>query len=386
MVQNILYIHHTSKISGAEMSLFNLLINLAKDQFKSIVICPSLGPYVDKLKQHGIRVKIFRIRRLKRSLNPLFYILSLFSLISFTIKLIGFIKRERISLVHANSFIAGIYGSPGARLTNIPIIWHIRDIIRPRWVSRFLTFVAGKLASQIIVVSNATGAEFTQRGKKLDKTVTIYNGIDLDEFNPNISGIKIKKEFGLNCRTPIIGILGQLAPGKGHKVFIKAARKILKYFPTAKFLIVGDIVYHHEKRYRRKLKEMVANLSLTNNIVFTGFRNDVPEIMSSLDVLVHTSIMPDSLPRVLLEAMALGKPIVATNVGGVPEIIEDGKTGILVSPDNADAVAEAVVTLLQDKERAKQMGLAGRQRVEQNFSIEKHIERVQGLYTELLIE
>ena len=131
---------------------------------------------------------------------------------------------------------------------------------------------------------------------------------------------------------------------------------------------------------------MVANLNLKNNIIFTDFRNDVPEIMSSLDVLVHTSIMSDPLPRVLLEAMALGKSIVATRVGGVPEIIEDGNTGILVSPHNADAVAEAVVTLLRDKERAKEMGLAGRQRVEQNFSIQKHVERVQELYIDWMIK
>ncbi len=156
--------------------------------------------------------------------------------------------------------------------------------------------------------------------------------------------------------------------------------------PEARFLIVGDVIYQTEghETYKKDLKVLCSDLGLQEKVIFTGFRDDIPDIIAALDVVLHTSSQPEPFGRVLIEAMAMGKPVVATNLGGVPEVVKDGETGLLVPPKEPDALAEASIKLLKDKQFASWLGANGLKHVRANFDAHSHVERIEALYERLL--
>jgi glycosyltransferase involved in cell wall biosynthesis len=177
--------------------------------------------------------------------------------------------------------------------------------------------------------------------------------------------------------SPLVGIVGGLIPWKGHCYFLEAAFLISRKFSEVKFLVVGEDFVGG--RYRRQLEDLSFKLGLSDKVVFTGFRQDIPEILGSLEILVLTSLK-EPFGRVLIEAMACAKPVVATNAGGVPEIVREGETGLLVPMRDPEALARSIKLLLNNKEKAKEMGEKGRRRVEENFTIEAHVKKVESLY------
>ena len=176
-------------------------------------------------------------------------------------------------------------------------------------------------------------------------------------------------------------MVSRLANWKGHKYFLEAAALVKRIAPDAKFLITGGPMYYN-KNYKRELIKYAEGLGLNHNVIFSGIRKDIPEIMSTLDIFVLPSIN-EPFGRAILEAMACGKPVIATNGGGIPEIVKNDETGVLVPLKDADKLAQAIIVLLEDKERAKKMGLAGRKRVERYFSLEKMVEKIETLYDQL---
>jgi glycosyltransferase involved in cell wall biosynthesis len=177
-------------------------------------------------------------------------------------------------------------------------------------------------------------------------------------------------------------MVGNINPIKGHKYFLKAAAIIKQKHPDSKFLVVGPKLPNRES-YFESLQILCDELGLTEYVIFTGGRQDIPIIMAALDVLVLSSLS-EACPMVVLEAMATGKPVVAARVGGVPEEIVDGQTGILVPPEDAEAIAEAVLYLLKHPRQAKEMGVKGRERIIQHFSLEKSVEQHKDLYLRVL--
>ncbi len=223
--------------------------------------------------------------------------------------------------------------------------WHVRVIDSAGIIDRLFV----PLTTKVIVVSDAVGTRFNWSKRKLDKVITVYNGVDLEEFNVGAKGNKIREEFALDPGIPLVGIVGRLDAWKGHEYFLEAAAQVMEEIPEAKFLIVGEDIDQNKKQ-ETKLRNLAEKLRLTNNIIFTGQRNDIPEIMSSLDILVLSSLK-EHFGRVIIEAMGCGKPVIATNAGGVPEIVKDGYTGILVPPRDSDALARAIIDLSKDKKK-----------------------------------
>jgi len=251
------------------------------------------------------------------------------------------------------------------------LIYVVLDRFSERFVDKF------------IVVSKSLEQALIQKHKiRPDKVVLIYNGIEVDEYKPNVEEFRsqeseVRREFALARDVPVIGAIGRLVWQKGFEYLIEAVPDVLRTYPDARFLIVGDGLL------RERLEALSEELRVRDNVIFAGFRSDIKEILCAVDLLVIPSLL-EGFPMITLEAMAMAKPIVATNIDGITEQITDGVNGILVPPKDPPALAKAVLRVLNDKELARSMGLAARKKVEQEFSVEKMIAETEKVYLSLL--
>jgi glycosyltransferase involved in cell wall biosynthesis len=256
------------------------------------------------------------------------------------------------------------------------VIWHVRITDKDRVIDRILE----PFAIKIITNSKAAAQRFSWV-KNQSKIVTIYNGLDLKTFDEKKDVTKIKKELSIENKDIVIGTVAKLQPKKGIHILLNAAAPIIKKFPSIKFLIVGDDA-DTAGAYLKQLKSLVHQLNITEHIIFSGYRDDIPQIMEVIDIFLFPSFS-ESFGRSLLEAMAASKPIIASNVGGIPEVVVDGETGMLIPPGNSTELAAAISYLLKNNNLRKKMGTKGRKRVEELFTMEKNVKSIEKLYIEL---
>ncbi len=212
------------------------------------------------------------------------------------------------------------------------------------------------------------------------KVYTLWNAIDTQKYNPDLySKNEIRRSLGMDENTSVIGLVGRIAKMKGHKEFIYAAKKILDETDLkVHFIIVGD-AGNEENGYSNEVYKLVEELELQSHITFTGWMDNIPRIMAAIDIIAFPS-HKESFGNILLEAMAMKVPVVASNSGAVPEIILDGKTGLLVPPKNADMLAKKLMELLQNKSLRVKLGIEGRKRIEQHFLINSYIDELENYY------
>ena len=234
----------------------------------------------------------------------------------------------------------------------------------------FLDPVLTMLATRIVVNSAAVAKRFGNSGK----VGVIHNGVDLKKFNPEVDGERIREELAICEKEQIVTIVGRLDEWKGHRFFLEAARYVLDQLQTVRFLVVGDGVL------RSELETLCEKLGIAKDVVFCGHREDISEVLAVSNVLVSPS-RAESFGRVIIEAMA--KPVVGTRAGGVPEIVVDGLSGILVEPEKSEEMAQAILLLLRDSRQAREMGVAGFNRVKECFSLEKHVCEIEEIYESL---
>lgn len=217
----------------------------------------------------------------------------------------------------------------------------------------------------------------------VSRVVTLFDGVDLDRFDPSrVDPKAARRELGIGERDFVIGMVGRISPGKGHEEFLEAASIIHSSLPEIKFLVVGEPSYGEED-YGKRILENAKPLASQGVVTFRGFRADIPNVMAALDVLAFPS-HAEAFGDVLIEAMAMRLPVVSTNCDGVLDIVIDGETGIQVPPRGARALANALMLLIQDNERRRLFGEAGRQRVEKLFDLRLRTEKMEGLYARVL--
>ena len=231
---------------------------------------------------------------------------------------------------------------------------------------------------QFIVVSeNLRETLIRDHGIPLDKIIKIYNGIELDLYQHHIeSRVKIRNELCVGNEELLVDTVGRLVYQKGFEFLLKSVPKVLKSFPKTKFFLVGD------GPLKMKLENLARELGIMECCILSGFRDNIPEVLSSLDVFVLPSIM-EGHPIAILEAMAMAKPIVATDINGIREEIENGKTGILVSPEDPQALAEAIILLLKDRFKARELGMTARKQAEEMFNLNRQLALCEEVYKEL---
>ncbi len=370
-------------LGGAESSILTLLKNMDRNRFEVNVILPGEGTFSRALTRIGIPVKILHLPmaliRLKRGelfKSTLFLFLSFFIMKIFLIKLCVYLRRNQFQLVITNTIKAHLYGSLATRLCSIPLLWRFHDVLSAsdfnpllmRWIPLF-----GRIFPiRILAVSRIVRDRLIELGISGEKIEVIFNGIDEKSFMKGDSLRDIRKEYGLKNGTQLIGCIGRIIPQKGQKVLLSALPKVIQEIPEAHFLIIGG-VFLGEEGYQNELFEMIQKIGLKGKVTITGFQPDIGNMIQSLDLVVFPSITPESFGLVLIEAMSLKKPIVASDTGGVREIIEDGVHGFLVEPNRPDLLAERIIFILQNPEIARQLGEKAKERVHQQFSLINYI-------------
>ena len=358
---NILYLVVGLEIGGTEIQLLELLKKLDRRKYNPIVCSiKEKGIVADDIEKTDIRVESLSIR-------------NRFNLLALP-RLVKILRRERIDILHTFLFWANILGRFTGRIARVPIIISSEECInlRKKKIAILIDRLTSRWADRIVVISKAIKNTLVERERiSPEKIEVIYNGIDLNSFKT-----EDKKE---EDSIPKVGIVGRLHPDKGHRYFLKAAAQIVKKEPRVEFLIVGN------GPLRKELGALSNKLGLSGKVIFAGERRDILKIISSLDILVLSSL-EEGLGNVLLEAMATGKPVIATKVGGVPEVVLDGETGILVPPRNPEALAQVTLKLLTNRALAKRMGQAGRRRVEKYFTIDRMVKETEKVYNNFIKE
>ncbi len=383
MKVNILYVNHTGEIGGAEVSLLLLLRNLNRALYQPVVVCPLKGSLAKELAEISVTFQEIDFHQVRRTLNPVRLLIAIFFFFRHMIRIFQIVRSKNIKLVHANSLKSAIISGIGARLDNVPLVWHVRDFLPVGFFRQLFTRLAYLLATKVIVNSKAVGEifRFLQKDPN-EKVKIIYNCIDPDLYNPDVDGNDLRRELNIGTNIALIGFIGRVHPEKGIEYLIRAVREVIKIVPEVRLLIVGDTALGKEE-YQKRMRDLSAELGLADRILFLGYRKEVVKIMAALDILVLPSLR-EPFGLVSLEAMAMKKPVIATNTGGSPEVIIDGKTGLLVAPRDSCAISSAIIKLLKDKELARRMGATGRKRVMNFFSPESTISSVQEMYDKIL--
>lgn len=385
--KKILYVSDSAEISGAEFVLLNILRNLDRNRYTPCLFCNGKNTYLQhEAEKIGISFyksshfpQLARIDKRGVSLSKVAAYLRALSTISREIRHV--IHVENIDLTYANAYPCCLYCLLPALLSRKPLVWHVHNLRRITPLSRPIYRIVGAVCEGIITVSEACRTNLLQASLPASKIKTIYNGLDLSRFRRKGKGQSLREEFKIRPHTKVIGLMGQPLPEKGHRYFVEAAAEVLKTDPDVKFLIIGHVYFD---AYHQELLGLVKKLNLESEIFFTGWRSDIPSVYESLDILAHVRITPEPAALVLMEAMAMGVPVVASKTGGTSELILDGKTGILIPPRDSHALAQAVKHLINNPERAKRMGQRGRQRMEERFTLSKQMEAIEGLWNEML--
>jgi len=232
----------------------------------------------------------------------------------------------------------------------------------------------------MIAVSEAVAQRLQKTKNKKDKIDIIYNGINLGEYDQPQTDPKLVEELGKEEEFVLVGTASQLISRKGHRILLNAAARILHTDSKVKFVIVGS----GKKSYTKELYDLTKELGIENNVIFLGWRENTSQILALLDIVVLPSTQPEGFSRLILEAMASSKPVVASKIGGNTEAVKEGTTGLIVNPGDIDSLATALLQLVQNKTLRQSMGKAGKLRVKEQFSIEQNVRQIQNLYEELL--
>lgn len=299
-----------------------------------------------------------------------------------------FLRGKQIDLIRTYGLKAHIIGRIVGRLAGVRVnITSVRSTDPWRkWYHVLLDRLTSGLTDLYISNSEAGRLITHQREQiALSKILTIPNGIDLAVFNPaQIPQYRrsLRQEFGIDATAPVIGFVANFRKMKGHATLVDALPRIREQFPTIRCLFVGE-TFVKEPDYEAELRQSVCAKGLDQVVVFTGVRHDIPAVLSLCDVFVSSSLW-EGLPTAILEAMAMQRPVVATAVGGTPELVEEHVTGLFIPAQNPGALADAVLALLRDPEYAQRLGQAGYARVQRMFSLKAVVAQTEAIYARLL--
>lgn len=368
---NILMVNETSGPGGAETVLFEIACNLNRERYNVSVVLARQGWFVEHLRSHGIPTEVITSNR---SWD-----------ISFVKRLAAHCRTQEIDLIHAHLPGSNLYGSIVGKMIGIPVITtgH-NELVMPDRRERFVkikSWIIRKFASANVLVADFMHVNYIKLGGyRENEIMTIHNGTKFCQPPTQDVIDKLRDELNLKPDDIIIGNVANLRTPKGHQYLVEAAGIVCNKLPQAKFLLIGE---EGDGSIRMMIKEKATSLGVTDRVKLLGFRKDIPELLHLLDIFVLSSIS-EGLPLSVVEAMAAGKPVVVTNVGGLSEVVTDGVDGYIVPPAQPEALADKLLKLAEDKSLREKMGAIGFDNVKVEFSLETMISRYENLYESLI--
>jgi len=361
---NVLHIIATMDVGGAERQIVEFFRIIDRDKFNPMICCLTHGGLLLKeIEAEGIKSVVFH-KQSKLDFSIIF-------------KLARLMKQEKIDIVHTWMFTSNTFGRIAAKFARVPVVITtevcMADLFKnilQRLVDKFL------VGWSDIIIACSSGvrmSHITEERIPSGKIITINNGVNTQNFQPSVfSEERKKKVFALKNSIPVIGAVGRLVDKKGFEYFLEAAKEALKY-RQLKFIIVG------EGYLRSKLENLSAKLGISDSLIFMGYQENILEIFNLLDIFVVPSLS-EGLSVTLLEGMAMAKPIVATNIAGNTEVMINRKTGILIPPENSQAMAKALIELLDNPEFACKVGQEARIHIEKEYSILNYKKKIENIY------
>jgi L-malate glycosyltransferase len=367
-VLNILTNFH---IGGTERQVTNIALKLDSARFDLHLAClRHSGELLDELKDLDVPRPEFRIGSLYSPRTVLQ-----------AIRLIRYLRRNRIQMVHSYGIYPNLFTVPAAWLARVPVvIASIRDrgdILSP-W-QRSLQRLVCRLADCVLVNASTIRETLVEQGYRADNIVVIPNGVMPPKPVAPRPEKDVRAELGIPAGAPLVIVFSRLNRMKGVEYFLEAVVQVAQRFPEVRFLIAGD------GENRAELQEQAARLGIAGKVIFTGFRTDLPDLLKESEISVLPSLS-EGLSNSILEAMAAGVPVIASNVGGNPEIVEHEVTGLLVPVRDSGALAAAMIRLVEEPKLRAKFGAAGRGRIGTTFSMEASLESVEALYERLMRE
>ncbi len=368
---NILHLYSDENWTGPAESVLNLLGELNKRGHRAFFagITKRKGRLLPKVREAGIPV--IEGLNLDRKSHPLNYLKNLTNLPRV-------LKKEKIDIIHTHFRYDHILASFVKKRVSLMRTLHRADLKKVNFQERF---ILRHKTDHIITISKAIREKAVQDlGIKPERISTIYRAIDSNKFNPQLSGDKIREEFEIDKDVPAVGMVAPLQPHRKHLHLLRTIPQVRKEFPKVKFLLIGSI-----GSYQKVLKEEIKRLGISNSIIFTGYRDeDYPQVLASLDMEVFLIPGSDGSCRAVLEALAMTKPVVSAKVGPIPEIMENGREGILIdNSDDTASLAKAIIRLLKNRDLAREMGEAGR-RLMERFTPESRAIQIEKIYNQVI--
>jgi L-malate glycosyltransferase len=368
-------------IGGTERHVMNFVSHLDSARFELHLAClKRVGEFLAEIEARDIPVTEYRVERLygARALGQ-------------QLRFARDLRASRTQIVHTYGFYPNVFAVPAARLAGTPVvIASIRDtgVYLSPW-QKLAQKASCRMADIILVNAEAIKRALIGDGYAPDRIHVIRNGVELANFERRPAATGLRQELGIPVDAPIVGMLSRLNAMKGVDDFLHAAANVAVRVPGVRFLLIGDgVVVRGGKivkngSYCESLQESATKLGLADRLVFTGFRLDVPALLAECSVSVLPTLS-EGLSNTILESMASGVPVVATDVGGNPELVQEGTTGFLVPARNPEALADRICRVLEDRSLAVRLGEAGRRRVVEHFSMDRMLGDTECLYENLL--
>jgi glycosyltransferase involved in cell wall biosynthesis len=381
----IFYANHTGRVSGGERVLLSMLQVLDRRQYEPYVYCPrdgELSRHAEALDVPSLQAPPLHARFTWRPNRLLRYAASLWRTISAMRNAIGKLDPD---LVHANSLRAGVVATLATIGTGRPVIWHVHDILPKHPLSTAIRLIAYRSKrTRIVAVSYFAARAFCGNLPFRNRVQTIHNGIDLNCFPLKTPGSStFRREFGISDDAFLVCAVGQICARKGLRELVNAFSKIYAQAPRVHLVLVGKVIFEHEEPYREALVKTAVNSGIGDRLHFTGEREDVAGVLQASDLLVLNSLA-EPFGLVLVEAMSSGTAVLATRVGGIPEIVRDAENGWLIERGDSAALASKLLELSQNTDMLNQAAEFARNVTCPQFSLDRFQSNLHRLYAELV--
>ena len=384
-------------VGGSLTGMLHLIGGIDRKRYVPTVVLYEEKPVMKQLAARGVRVRVFSKRRLPKEhalqeapvyqttkgypgVTPMLKNLRaagtfVFETLPAALRLSRILREEAPDIIHVcNGFRGNLDAIVAARICGIPCIVHCKGFDKHSFVERL--FAPGVAAA--VCMTRAIEDHCKTQKVRPPEYAVIYDGLDLDEFRPTRERSDVREELGIADDVPVVGVVGNIQEWKGQQVLLEAMVDVVKTHPRAVALFVGG-AHRSGRSYADGLHRFVEEKGLERNVNFTGAREDVSDLMQCMDVVAHTSIRGEPFGRVIIEGMSVGRPVVATRAGGVPEFVHDGDNGMLVPAGDAQALARMLNRLFEDEELRNRLS-RGALRAVQSFSVTHHVGEMVRLY------
>jgi glycosyltransferase involved in cell wall biosynthesis len=375
----VTFCHFTADVcGGADYCLYNMVKHLPRDRIEPSLILKEDDPMAETYRALGLDVVLLHLVPPRRAFEPVKLARYSGSFLPSVIQVARAIRRLDAEVVHVNT-LYNLQCAIAARLAGRPLVWHIREMGSDSWLARVMLVCVSLLATRAVAMSQAIAGTLARCGPRLRM---IYDGIELSRFDTPPEIERVRAELRLAPDAPAVTTIGRIEPWKGQHVLIEAAPRILEKHPNARILIVGGPAVN-KPEYERGLRARCRELGIENSVLFTGIRQDIPDILAASSVLVLPSATPEPFGLTVVEAMAAGCPVVATAAGGPLETVLNGETGWLAPPNDPEAIAERVCRVLEHPGEAEKMGQRGRERARACFAVERYAREIADVFEEV---